>query len=63
MSNIQIEVVENGFLVYEGAAVAGMVGRKWAFETPEALAAHVHKWGQDTHTDKEMVTESRGEQQ
>ena len=41
-----IEVVENGFVVRE-ARRDHVNGKSWAFETPDALADFIRKWGED----------------
>ena len=44
MGDISIERGEYGFIVYENTGTA-LMGRKWAFETPEKLAEFVADWG------------------
>jgi hypothetical protein len=46
MSELLIEVAENGFVVSENAG-QGMRGRRWAFENPETLAKFIEAWGND----------------
>ena len=55
MSNLNIEVVKNGFIVYENAQM-GMVRRTWVFNTPEDLAKHVLWWSTEVTT-KEVTNE------
>ena len=50
MPDLNIEVAENGFFVFESAG-QGVLGKKWAFETPETLAQFIEAWGND----KEVV--------
>ncbi len=45
--NIRIEVVENGFVVYEDAGM-GLSGKKWAFESAQALSKFILQWGKDS---------------
>ena len=46
MSDLNIEVAENGFFVFESAD-QGMLGKKWAFETAQTLAQFIEAWGED----------------
>lgn len=43
IGNLKIERGETGFIVYEDAGV-GLMGRKWAFETPAAVSKFVADW-------------------
>jgi len=43
MGDISIERGVTGFIIYENAGT-GLMGRKWAFETPEKLAEFVAAW-------------------
>tara|TARA_R110002073_G_scaffold49025_6_gene131430 strand:+ start:1106 stop:1279 length:174 start_codon:yes stop_codon:yes gene_type:complete len=43
IGDLSIERGETGFVVYENAGM-GFSGRKWAFETPTALAEFVASW-------------------
>ena len=54
MSNLTIEVVKNGFIVYENAQM-GMVRRTWVFNTPSALGDHIAEWG--TVTQQQLLQE------
>jgi len=47
-----IESVENEFIVRDGNG-SGMLGKKWAFETPKALAAFLHEWGVSIQIDRD----------
>ena len=41
--DLKVERAETGFIVYEDAGV-GLMGRKWAFETPEKLSDFIEQW-------------------
>ncbi len=43
IGDIKIERGESGFIVYEDAD-QGLMGKKWAFEDHERLAAFVIEW-------------------
>ena len=45
MSQLKIETAENGFVVYEDAGM-GLHGKKWAFESAQALSEFMLNWGQ-----------------
>lgn len=48
MEDLIVEAVENGFVVLEGSGRdRAMMGKKWAFETPKALAEFVEEWGEE----------------
>jgi hypothetical protein len=47
IGDISVEVGVTGFVVYENAG-SGMMGRKWAFETPASLAKFVTEWAKDS---------------
>jgi hypothetical protein len=48
MKDLVIEVAENGFIVVEGNSRERMlIGKRWAFETPEALSEFILDWGKD----------------
>lgn len=49
MSELQIEVAENGFIVSEGRQDL-TIGRKWGFESPESLAKFIKEWGEENHS-------------
>lgn len=47
MNCLNIESVENGFVVDEGSPLHATTGKRYAFETPGALAEFVADWGSD----------------
>ena len=51
MHELLIEVAENGFVVSESAG-QGMLGKKWAFETPHTLAKFIENWGKIQENEK-----------
>ena len=44
MSDLLIEVAENGFIVSEKAG-QGVLGKIWAFESAENLGIFIEDWG------------------
>ena len=56
IGDLAIERGETGFIVYEKAG-QGLLGKKWAFETPEKLAEFVTDWG-NKEAKKDTVGES-----
>lgn len=46
MFGLSIERCETGFLVYEKTHDY-LLAKKWAFETPEALAKFIKEWAEE----------------
>lgn len=46
-----VNVAENGFVIRESEG-SHLMGKMWAFETPDSLAKHMKEWGE-----KNMKTE------
>lgn len=59
---LQIVEVENGFIVSERVNDFGERGEQWVFETAEALAKFVQKWGKGDKDDSQVtdLTDSQG---
>ena len=52
MRDLLVEVAENGFIVVEGNSRERMlIGKRWAFETPEALSEFILDWGKNNKGD------------
>lgn len=49
MSDLNIQVAENGFIVNDYEPMRGTVGKQWAFETADSLAKFIMNWGNDIH--------------
>lgn len=49
MSDLNIQVAENGFVVNDHEPMRGTVCKQWAFETAESLAKFIKNWGEDIH--------------
>ncbi len=48
MRDLVIEVAQNGFIVVEGDSRGShLIGKRWAFETPEALSEFILDWGKN----------------
>jgi hypothetical protein len=47
MRDLVIEVVENGFIVYESNQLgSGIVGKRWVFASPATLSAFIYDWAE-----------------
>jgi len=55
MSDLNIQVAENGFVINEGGAERHCVGKQWAFESADSLAEFIKQWGNDVHKPIEIL--------
>jgi hypothetical protein len=52
MRDLLVEAAENGFIVVEGnSRERFIIGKRWAFETPEALSEFILDWGKNNKGD------------
>ena len=59
MLNLRIETVENGFVIFEEAGM-GRAGKMWSFESSEALAEFIKKWGKEREGKRKESIENKG---
>jgi hypothetical protein len=45
IADLQINIVENGFVVHEQNMAHAAIGKTWAFESSKALSDFVRAWG------------------
>ena len=52
---LNIEVTENGFIVYEGQLDRAIHGKKWVFESAVSLGEFTSKWGGVVEDSREII--------
>jgi hypothetical protein len=58
VTNLKIDIAENGFVVYEQTIEHGVFGKQWAFESAKTLADFVSDWG---HGNTKVKSSHEGE--
>jgi hypothetical protein len=55
---LKVMVAENGFVISETEG-SHMMGKMWAFETPESLAKYMKEWGEKNMKPEKLKSEKK----